>query len=78
MVKMQIDYAAETLVGKPVTVNTWVPHIGKSSFHVEQESYQDGILCSRGLFILVCYNFVTKKSHPIPDNVRSELEKWNG
>ncbi|MDR3234079.1 MAG: acyl-CoA thioesterase [Planctomycetaceae bacterium] len=78
MASMQVDYIAETLIGKVLTVNTWVPHIGKSSFHVEQESYQDGILCSKGHLVLVCYNFTTKKSNPIPAAVRSELEQWNG
>jgi acyl-CoA thioester hydrolase len=77
MVNMNIDYIAETLIGKPLTVKTWVPKIGNCSFHVEQETHQDGVLCSRGHFILVCYNFTTKKSHPIPPAVRSELEQFN-
>jgi acyl-CoA thioester hydrolase len=76
MVSMKIEYKNETLIDKPVMIKSWISHIGKSSFHVSQESFQDNQLCSTGYFILVCYDFETKKSHLIPDPIRRELERF--
>jgi acyl-CoA thioester hydrolase len=78
MVHFEIDYHNETLLDYEITVRTWLTKIGRSSFHVEQELLQQGVRCSTGRVVLVCYDLATRKSVPIPDEVRKQLERWMG
>jgi acyl-CoA thioester hydrolase len=58
-----------------VEIKTWVSHIGKKSFSLKHEAWQEGRLCVKGGVVLVYYNFITKKTEPIPDDIRNRLEQ---
>jgi len=49
--------------------------LGNSSIELIHAVYQDGKLCTTGKCILIHYNFVTKTSVKISDEIRVVLEK---
>lgn len=75
IVNMNVDFVAETFYGKEVEIHTWIKRIGNTSFQIEEELYQEGVLTARGTSTYVNFNFETRKPEPIPDHIRRELEK---
>ena len=74
MASIHAEFTAQMRLGSDVEIRTWVKRIGKSSFDVYQEAWQDGILGAWGKAVVVYYDFVNKNSLPIPDDIRDQLE----
>jgi len=49
--------------------------IGNSSFHLSQAVYQHNQLCTTGKTVSIHFNHAEKKSMPIPDGIREQLEQ---
>lgn len=75
MVNINVDFINQMFLGKDVEVTTGVKKLGRSSFVLLQNIYQDELLCARGLVTFVNMNYDTKKSVPIPPAVRLQLEE---
>ena len=69
------DFLREVFFGKDVVVKTAISKLGNSSVDLIHAVYQDGKLCTTGKGIMIHFNLETKKSMPIPDSIREELEK---
>lgn len=69
------DFLREVFFGKDVVVKTAIAKLGNSSVDLIHAVYQDGKLCTTGKGIMIHFNLETKKSMPIPDSIRKELEE---
>lgn len=68
-----VDFLQQIFLQSPVQIKTWISHIGRSSFKVHQECWQDNELKAKGKTTLVHFDYTTNKSRPINDEVRSCL-----
>lgn len=73
VVRIEVDYLAETRFGSDVEVRTRVARLGNSSLQLAQEVWQDGSLTARGLATLVNFDPQARRSAPIPEAVREVL-----
>ena len=75
MAHSSFDFLKEVFWGAEVVVKTAISKLGNSSIELIHAVYQNGNLCTTGKCILIHYNFTTKTSVKIPDDIRVELEK---
>lgn len=75
LAKIEIEYLEETFFGKPVEIRTYVLRIGTSSVLVGQEAWQDGTLRSTGTATMVNFDKHSRKSVPIPADVKQRLSR---
>lgn len=75
MAHSSFDFLKEVFWGKEVIVKTAITKLGNSSIELSHAVYQDNKLCTTGKCILIHYNFDTKVSVRIPDNIRTQLEE---
>ena len=73
VVRMEVDYLAETAFGEDVEIRTRVARIGNSSFVLAQEVFQSGQCTARGMTTLVHFNPQSRRAEPVPGPVREEL-----
>lgn len=73
--KIEVNFLAEIVYGYSVEIITQVMNIGNTSMQLLQEVYQKDQLCAKGLAVLVHYDYVTKKSISIPDDIRQYLQE---
>lgn len=69
-----VDFLEQIYMFPEVTVKTGIERIGKSSFVVYQELWQADALKAKGATTLVHFNYESKKSAPITDSQRVQLE----
>ncbi|MEI6633033.1 MAG: thioesterase family protein [Chlamydiota bacterium] len=75
MARLEVEYKGELFYGRDVEVRSFVSRIGKSSFDVAQEAWQDGSLRATGKVVLVHVDLAHKRPAPLPPSIRRELEK---
>lgn len=75
LAKIEIEYLEELFFGKGVDIRTYVLRIGTSSILVGQEAWQEGNLCATGTATMVNFDKHSRKSVPIPADVRKRLEE---
>jgi acyl-CoA thioester hydrolase len=75
MVRTEFDFVGEMYYGEDIEIRTFVEKIGNSSFTLGHEAWQRGKLNVRGKAVVVHFNFLEKKSMPIPESIRSQLEE---
>jgi len=75
MAHSSFDFLKEVFWGEEVIVKTAILKLGNSSIELSHAVYQDNKLCTTGKCILIHYNFDTKVSVRIPDNIRTQLEE---
>lgn len=71
----KVDFLAQIYYGKKVEVKTYISRIGKSSFDVYQEVWQDNKQCANGTTTMVHFDFKTNQSVTINDQVKFVLEE---
>ncbi len=76
LVKIEIDYIAQITYEKTVMIKTGIEKIGKSSFVVRQEAFQNEILAAKGLTTMVHFDYQQNKSQPLSLEKRSSLEQY--
>ena len=74
LAKVEVEYTGELFYGREVCVKTCIQKIGNSSLQVYQEAWQNDQLCAKGLATMVHYDHQNKKSEPIPESIRAQLE----
>lgn len=75
VVRIEIDYLAETRFGSDVEIRTRVARLGNSSLQLAQEAWQEGRLTARGLATLVNFDPQARRATPIPDAARAALSE---
>jgi acyl-CoA thioester hydrolase len=75
VVRVEVDYLAETRFGEDVTIRTRVERVGNSSFVLLQEVAQGDAITARGRTTLVHFDPDERRSRPVPDEIRSKLEQ---
>ena len=73
VVRIEVDYVAETRFGSDVEITTTVAKLGNSSLQLTQEVWQDDTLTARGLATLVNFDPVARRAMPIPEEIRAVL-----
>ena len=73
VVRIEVDYVAETRFGSDVEVRTRVAKLGNSSLQLAQEVWQDGTLTARGLATLVNFDPQQRRATAIPAAIRGVL-----
>lgn len=63
-----IEYSVE-----PLVVRTWVSHIGSTSFTIECQIWDQGVLAADAKTVVVCFDIASKRPTPIPDAFRAGL-----
>jgi len=75
MVKTEFNFLNEMYYGKDVEIKTYILKIGNSSFTIGHEAWQNGKLSVKGEAVVVHFDFIEKKTIPIPDSIRSKLNE---
>lgn len=70
---IEADFLHEMRYGQAVEIRSWVSHLGRTSFTVYQEAWQNGVHCARGKTVVVHYDFAARETRPIPDDIRARL-----
>lgn len=69
----KVDFLEQIYYGQKVQVRTYISRIGTSSFDVYQELWQEQIKCATGITTLVHFDFKTKQSVVIKDEIKATL-----
>jgi len=73
--RQEINYRRPILFGlDPLIVRTWISHIGRSSFTMEFEVWDEGQLAADAKSVMVCFDTQSRHSREIPQEVRQALE----
>ncbi len=75
LVHMDFNYLKQTYFGYDVEIRTYVTKVGKTSFTVLHESWQNGQLRSNGKATMVYFDFIRQESMVIPEDIRNTLKK---
>jgi acyl-CoA thioester hydrolase len=73
LAKFSVDFHAELFYGEPVEIKTWVSRIGNSSFDISQQAWQQGQLCASGVAVMVHFDFGSKQSATLSDELKARL-----
>ena len=73
--RQEINYRRPILFGlDPLIVRTWISHIGRSSFTMEFEVWDEGQLAADAKSVMVCFDIQSRQSREIPQEFRQALE----
>jgi acyl-CoA thioester hydrolase len=75
MARIDFDFLGEMFFDGDVEIRTYVQKIGNSSFTLLHEAWQKGELKTKGTAVIVHYDFINKKSVPLPDDIRESLSE---
>ena len=73
MVRTEFDFLSEMYYGEDVEIRTFIEKIGNSSFTMGHEAWQNGKRAVKGKAVVVHFDFIGKKSIPIPDSIKEQL-----
>jgi acyl-CoA thioester hydrolase len=75
LARIEVDFIAQIFYNFDVEIRTWISRVGRSSFEVYQEAWQNEKLCAKGKTVLVHFDFKAQKSAEIPHNIREMLDE---
>ena len=75
MARVDFDSLGEMFFDGDVEIRTYVQKIGNSSFTLLHEAWQKGEMKTKGTAVIVHYDFINKKSVPLPDDIRGSLSE---
>ncbi len=75
LARFEVDFVAQIYYDKDAEILTWISKIGRSSFEVYQEAWQNKTLCAKGKTVLVHYDFKNQKSAEIPSDILKLLQE---
>lgn len=73
--RLELDFLAEVNWPGEVEIGTAVHEIGRSSFKLFQQVFQDGKPVAKAVTVIVQMSESTRKSHPLTGRARSRLEQ---
>lgn len=72
--RQEIDYRRPIEFDlEPLNVRTWVSHVGESSFTMDFQVVDQGIVAADAKSVMVCFDIKSRKSRSIPGEFRSKL-----
>ena len=72
--RQEIDYRRPIEFDlEPLVVRSWVSHVGDSSFTMDFQVVDHGVLAADAKSVMVCFDVQSRKSRSIPDEFRSKL-----
>ncbi|HLO58739.1 MAG TPA: thioesterase family protein [Bacteroidales bacterium] len=75
LARFEVDFLNQMYYGRDVEIRSWVTRLGRSSFEIYQEAWQDDKIGAKGKAVLVHFDFAEQKSVPVPGDIKKELEK---
>jgi acyl-CoA thioester hydrolase len=75
MAHTDYDFIDQIYLQNEVEIKTWVSRIGTKSFTAYHEAWQQERLCVKGSAVIVCFDFNSKQTMPIPQDKRKLLEE---
>jgi acyl-CoA thioester hydrolase len=75
LARFEVDFLNQMYYGRDVEIRSWVSRVGRSSFEIYQEAWQDDKIGAKGKAVLVHFNFDDQKSVPVPREIKKELEQ---
>jgi acyl-CoA thioester hydrolase len=75
MAHTDYDFVGEIFFQPEVEIIACVSRVGTKSFTVYHEAWQGGRLCATGSAVIVHYDFINRKSTPIPEGKKKALEE---
>jgi acyl-CoA thioester hydrolase len=75
LARFEVDFLNQLYYGKDVEIRSSISRIGRSSFEIYQEAWQENKLGAKGTAVLVHYDFINQKSVPVADPVKKLLEE---
>ena len=73
MAHTDYDFLEELFFRYDIEINTGISRIGTKSFTIHHEAWQNSKLCVKGNAVIVYYDFIAKKSVPIPEHIKKIL-----
>ncbi len=77
LAKIEIEYKQPILLEDKVFVYTWVSRIGSRSFDMSCSIVRivngEEVIAAKGLAIIVCFNYKTNQSIPIPESWKAKM-----
>jgi acyl-CoA thioester hydrolase len=75
MAHADYDFVGELFFQHDVEIRSYVSRIGTKSFTVYHEAWQEGRLCTTGHAVIVHFDFISRKSTPVPEDKKKILEE---
>ncbi|GHU62496.1 thioesterase [Spirochaetia bacterium] len=75
MAHADYDFVGELFFQHDVEIRSSISRIGTKSFTIYHEAWQEGRLCTTGSAVIVHFDFINRKSTPIPEDKRKILEE---
>ena len=75
MAHTDFDFIEELFFSHDVEIRSGVSRIGTKSFTIHHEAWQNNRLCVKGNAVIVYYDFIAKKSVPVPDEIKAILSE---
>ena len=76
LVRAEIDFRKELRWPGTIEVGTVVAEFGRSSFVMRQAVFRDDVCAATGRATLVLLDTETRRSRPLPDDVKARLSRW--
>ncbi|MDR2730553.1 MAG: acyl-CoA thioesterase [Treponema sp.] len=70
LVHTDYDFTGQLYIQPEIEIKTWISKIGTKSFTISYEAWQEGRLGVKGNAVIVCYDFNSEQSIPIPQDKR--------
>ena len=75
VVRQEINYRRPIHYSlSPLTVRSWISHVGRSSFTMDFEIWDEGHLAADAKTVMVCFDIGSRQSREIPGEFRQVLE----
>ena len=74
LAKIDVSFLGQIYYGKAVEIKTFIQSIGRSSFVVYHQAWQEGLKVAEGTAVLVNFDHRTQKSKHLNDSIRASLE----
>lgn len=74
ILRCDFNYIDDMYYGHDIEIRTYVSKVGKTSFTLHQEAWQNGKLCANGSCTMLHYNHIRKESRVIDENLRETLK----
>jgi acyl-CoA thioester hydrolase len=76
LVRAEIDFRQELRWPGNVVVGTAIAEFGRSSFVMLQAIFRDEVCAATGRATLVLLDTATRRSRPLPDDLKARLSRW--
>jgi len=71
------DFLRPVMYTDHVVVNVWVSKVGRTSFVLQHQLVQDGVVCATVEAVMVVFDSKQQTSVPIPESIRAAFQEIN-